>query len=59
LYVKPGIVLPNGVSPRSTTVVAIEAESWLQFSFTFPWDEASNTLLQLIAASLRRFALKE
>ncbi len=59
IYVKPGIVLPSGATPRSASVVTIEGESWLQFSFSFPWDESINTLVQLVAGSIQRFSLKE
>jgi hypothetical protein len=59
VYVKPGIKLPNGNVPRSTSVVAIEGEEWLQFSYSFPWDGNSHTLVQLVEASLRRFAKTE
>jgi hypothetical protein len=56
IYVKPGIKLPGGQEPRSTTPVQVEGEGWLQFSYNFPWDENNNTLLQFIEAALRRFS---
>ncbi len=59
VFVKPGIVLSNGIAPRSTSNVAVEGETWLQFSFNFAWSEGSQTLVQFVAASLRRFALTE
>lgn len=59
VFVKPGIILSNGVTPRSTSPVSVEGEAWLQFSFNFPWTEGSHTLVQFVAASLRRFALAE
>ena len=59
LYVKPNIKLPNGASPRSTSVVAIEGEEWLQFSYNVSWDENVHSLVQFVAASLRRFAKLE
>ena len=59
IYVKPKIKVPNGVNPRSTSVVAVEGEEWLQFSYSFPWDESSHTLMQFVEASLRRFAKLE
>lgn len=58
-YLKPGIRLANGVIPRSTSSVQIAGEEWLQFSFTFVWDESTSTLLQFVEASLRRFAKGE
>ena len=59
IYVKPKIKAPNGADPRSTSVVAVEGEEWLQFSYSFPWDENSHTLMQFVGASLRRFAKLE
>jgi hypothetical protein len=59
LYVKPGIKLPNGKVPRSTSAVAVEGEAWMQFSYSFPWDENSHSLVQLVGASLQRFAKTE
>jgi len=59
LYVKPGIKLPNGKVPRSTSAVAVEGEAWMQFSYSFPWDENSHSLVQLVGASLQRFAKAE
>lgn len=59
IYVKPGIKLPNGKVPRSTSAVTVEGEGWMQFSYSFPWDENSHSLVQLVGASLRRFAKTE
>lgn len=59
LHVKPGVKLPNGAAPRSTSVVAIEGEEWLQFSYNVTWDENAHSLLQFVAAGLRRFAKAE
>jgi hypothetical protein len=59
IYVKPGIKVPNGVDPRSTSIVSIEGKEWLQFSYTFPWGEETHTLLQFVQASLRRFEKHE
>ena len=58
-YVKPKIKVPNGIDPRSTSVVAVEGEEWLQFSYAFTWDENAHTLVQFVEASLRRFAKPE
>jgi hypothetical protein len=59
IYVKPGIVLANGRSPRSVSVIAIEGESWLQFSYQFNWDKQQHTLVQFVEGALRRFSLNE
>jgi hypothetical protein len=59
IYVKPGIKLANGMDPRSISVVAIEGESWLQFSYQFTWDPNQHTLVQFIEGALRRFAKNE
>jgi hypothetical protein len=59
IFVQPGIRLPNGKEPRSTSTVLVAGESWLQFSFSFPWDEQQHTLDQFVAASLQRFARSE
>jgi hypothetical protein len=55
-YVKPGIKLPNGADPTSTGTVQLQGEAWLQFSFTFPWEWSTHTLVQFVGASLQRFA---
>jgi len=59
IHVKRGIKLPNGADPRSTSVVAVEGEEWLQFSYSFPWEGSSHTLVQFVEASLGRFAKTE
>ncbi|HNG37237.1 MAG TPA: hypothetical protein PK068_11760 [Nitrosomonas sp.] len=59
IYVKPGLTVGNGISPRSTSVVNVEGESWLQFSFNLNWDQNQHTLLQFIEGSIRRFAKHE
>lgn len=59
IYVKPGVTVGNGINPRSTSVMQIEGESWLQFSFNLNWDQNQHTLLQFIEGSLRRFAKHE
>lgn len=59
IFVKPGITVPNGIAPRSTSVVLIGGESWLQFSYTFPWDRNQHSLVQFVGAALRRFAKTE
>ncbi len=59
IYVKPGIKLANGRDPRSTSVVAIEGESWMQFSYQLSWDPNQHTIVQFIEGALRRFAKHE
>jgi len=59
VFVQPGIKLPNGKEPRSTSVVLIAGQDWLQFSYSFPWDETQNTLDHFVATALRRFAKNE
>lgn len=59
IYVKPGAKLPNGRDPRSTIVVAIEGETWLQFSYQLSWDPNQHSLVQFIEGALRRFAKTE
>ena len=59
IYVKPGIKLPNGRDPRSTSIVQVEGESWLQFSYSFPYEETKHTLVQFVGAALNRFKLAE
>ena len=58
IYVKPGIKVPNGAEPRSTSRVQVEGEEWLQFSYNFSYDER-HSLVQFIGAALRRFAKLE
>lgn len=59
IFVKPGVKVPNGRDPRSTSVVQVEGEAWLQFSYSFPWDENAHSLVQFVGAALRRFAIPE
>jgi hypothetical protein len=59
IYVKPGIRLPNGREPRSTSLMQIEGESWLQFSYSFAYDPNVHTLAQFAAAALTRFKKDE
>ena len=59
IYVKPGIRLPNGIEPRSTSRVQVEGEEWLQFSYSFPYDENAHSFVQFIGAALRRFDKSE
>jgi hypothetical protein len=59
IYVKPGIKLANGRDPRSVSVVTIEGESWLQFSYNLIWDPNQHSLVQFIEGALRRFAKAE
>lgn len=59
IFVQPGIKVGNGKEPRSTTTVPVSGESWLQFSYSFPWDENKNTLEQFVASNLQRFAKPE
>ena len=59
IYVRPGIKLPNGRLPRSTSTVQLQGEAWMQFSYAFSWDKDSHTLVQLVEAALRRFAKSE
>jgi hypothetical protein len=39
--------------------VQIEGESWLQFSFSFPYDQSVHTLAQFTATALTRFKKDE
>lgn len=55
-YVVPGVLLPNGKAPASTSVQLVGGESWMQFSFSFPWDEARG-IASFIAAARQRFGL--
>jgi hypothetical protein len=55
IYVKSGIKLPNGRDPQSTSIVQVEGESWMQFSYSFSYDETLHTLVQFVGAALNRF----
>jgi hypothetical protein len=54
-YVQPGQRLASGGEPRSTSVVLVAGESWLQFSFNIPWSE-EHGIIRFIAAARQRFA---
>src|SRR5687767_1706277 len=58
VYVKPGIKVSSG-TPRSTSDVQVAGEAWMQFSYNIVGDLASYTLVQLLEASLQRFAKNE
>src|SRR5258708_34689307 len=51
LYVKTGIRVPGGITPRSTSSVAVEGEEWMQFSYSFTWEENAHTLVQFVGAA--------
>lgn len=55
VYVQPGQTLANGAPPKSTSVVLVGGESWLQFSFAIPWSE-EHGIGRFIAAARQRFA---
>ena len=55
VYVRPGQLLSNGSAPRSTSVVIVGGESWMQFSFSIPWEERFG-IVRFIAAARQRFA---
>lgn len=57
-YVRPGQLLANGKTPKSTSVVMVGGEPWMQFSFNIPWDE-SNGIMRFVAAARQRFAQDE
>lgn len=54
-YVRPGQLLANGKPPKSTSVVAVGGDSWMQFSFNIPWAE-QHGIVRFIAAARQRFA---
>jgi hypothetical protein len=58
VYVKPGIKVPSG-APRSTSDVQIAGEAWMQFSYNLAGDPSTYSLVQLVGASLQRFAKDE
>lgn len=58
VYVQPGQLLANGKTPKSTSVVLVGGESWLQFSFNIPWEE-QHGIRRFIAAARQRFARDE
>ncbi len=58
VHVQPGQALANGKAPRSTSVVAVGGESWMQFSFNIPW-EVRHGIVRFLAAARQRFAQDE
>ncbi len=58
-YVKPGIVLRDGRTLRSTSQVLVEGENWMQCSFQFAWNEDQDTIEKFVGAALKRFAINE
>ncbi len=59
LYVKGGIKLPNGGTPRNYSATQVVGEEWWTFSYSFPWDETNHSLVQFVGASLQRFGKTE
>ncbi len=57
-YVRPGQLLANGKTPKSTSPVLVGGESWMQFSFNVPWEERHG-IVRFIAAARQRFAQHE
>ncbi len=57
-HVQPGQLLANGKAPKSTSIVLVGGESWLQFSFNIPWVE-EHGIMRFIAAARQRFAQDE
>jgi hypothetical protein len=58
VYVRPGQILANGQTPKSTSVVMVGGESWLQFSLNVPWEEPHG-IRRFVAAARQRFAQDE
>jgi hypothetical protein len=58
VYVRPGQLLANGKTPKSTSVVMIGGESWLQFSLNVPWEE-QHGIRRFVAAARQRFTQDE
>ncbi len=58
IYVQPGIKGPHGGTPRSCSEVLVEAETWLQFSYQFPWSWEDG-LVRFVGTALMRFAKHE
>lgn len=54
-YVAPGQMLANGKAPRSTSIIMVGGESWMQYSFNIPWSE-EHGITRFIAAARQRFA---
>jgi hypothetical protein len=57
-YVQPGLLLPNGREPRSTSTQMVGGESWMHFSFNIPWAEGQS-IMGFVAAVRQRFAQNE
>jgi hypothetical protein len=58
IYVAPGTTLPNGAPGRNVTPTQVEGETWLQFSFNFPW-RPEDEPWKLVEGALRRFLKSE
>jgi hypothetical protein len=56
VYVQQGVQLAGGRAPSSTSDQIVGGEPWLQFSFTFPWEERHG-IASFIAAARQRFLL--
>ena len=57
-YVRPGQRLANGATPKSTSLVTVGGESWMQFSFNIPWEE-KHGIVRFVAAARQRFSQNE
>lgn len=56
VYVQRGVRLAGGRVPSSTSDQIVGGEPWMQFSFTFPWEERQG-IASFIAAARQRFLL--
>jgi hypothetical protein len=58
VYVAQGTRLASGAPGRNVTPVSVEGETWLQFSFNFPW-RPEDEPWKLVEGALRRFLKDE
>ena|SRR2546426_1776115 len=58
IFVQPGITGPHGGVPRNYNPELVDGESWMRFSYNFPW-AWEDGLVRFIGAALRRFEKHE
>jgi hypothetical protein len=58
IWVQSGITGPHGGPPRSCTPDLVDGESWMKFSYNFPW-AWEHGLVVFVGAALRRFEKHE
>lgn len=58
IWAEPGITGPHGGIPRNYNPELVDGETWMRFSYNFPWSWEDG-LVRFVGAALQRFAKHE